>query len=74
MQALDGLGEQQAKRIVWRGSNTPVGQATLSIVTTWRRNRACKPQWLALLRGHIGLQAHHSGSRVQFRNIRIRRF
>lgn len=24
------------------------------------------------LRGHIGLQAHHPGSRVQFRNIRIR--
>lgn len=24
------------------------------------------------LRGHIGLQAHHSGSRVQFRNISIR--
>jgi 3-keto-disaccharide hydrolase len=24
------------------------------------------------LQGHIGLQAHHSGSRVQFRNIRIR--
>src|SRR5690606_11965998 len=25
-----------------------------------------------LLAGHIGLQAHHAGSRVQFRNIRIR--
>jgi len=24
------------------------------------------------LRGHIGLQTHHPGSRVQFRHIRIR--
>ena len=25
------------------------------------------------LKGHVGLQNHHPGSRVQFRNIRIRR-
>ena len=24
------------------------------------------------LRGHVGLQNHHSGSRVQFRNLRIK--
>jgi hypothetical protein len=26
------------------------------------------------LAGHIGLQAHHPGSRVQFQNIRMREF
>jgi len=25
------------------------------------------------LKGHVGLQNHHPGSRVQFRNIRIKR-
>jgi hypothetical protein len=65
MQASHGIGRWNPFEIEARGGAITVTLNGQQVSTLVGGTRA--------LEGHIGLQNHHPGSRVQFRNLRIKR-